>query len=58
MWTWIGCRSHGQCVFAAPGVFTFDDDNLATCRSPTKPCGMPWSRQPCLSRPGPSRRRP
>jgi ferredoxin len=22
------CQSHGQCVFAAPEVFSFDDDNL------------------------------
>ncbi|MFI6509615.1 ferredoxin [Streptosporangium sp. NPDC050855] len=21
------CESHGQCVFAAPGVFSFDDDD-------------------------------
>ncbi len=24
------CESHGQCVFAAPDVFEFDDDDVIT----------------------------
>lgn len=29
------CESHGQCVFAAPAVFAFDDDdNLRYQRTP------------------------
>ena len=24
------CESHGQCVFAAPDVFEFDDDDIIT----------------------------
>ncbi|MGW8793586.1 ferredoxin [Streptomyces althioticus] len=28
------CESHGQCVFAAPEIFSFDDDRLVHEASP------------------------
>ncbi|MFE1169237.1 ferredoxin [Nocardiopsis sp. NPDC058789] len=45
------CESHGQCVFAAPDVFAFDDDEELVYQSSPDPGRRPAVRRAVVSCP-------